>query len=174
MGPRGRPTGTLAPREGAREAGSDTPEARSAVWPPPPPPHPSGLATTTPPTLSSGDSSTAPPPQDPAAASEQPPLRSPIGDRILRCFAHLVKLSPPWVVDRGLGIFLTGLEGHGGREWGRWWSGEEAEEATRWEPADISRRSYDAQERRGWGGLGLNPNAAPLIPRARGRRTRPG
>jgi hypothetical protein len=30
--PRGQPTGTLAPREGAREAGPDSPEAGSAVW----------------------------------------------------------------------------------------------------------------------------------------------
>jgi hypothetical protein len=72
--PRGRPTGTLAPREGAREAGSNSPEVRSVVWPPPPPPPPSGPATTMPPPPSSGDSSTALPPQDPAVASEQPPL----------------------------------------------------------------------------------------------------
>jgi hypothetical protein len=49
-----------------------------------------------------------------------------------------------------------------------------AEEVMRWEPVDISRRSCDAQERRGQGGLGLNPNTMPLIPHARGHRTRPG
>jgi hypothetical protein len=48
IGPCGRPTRTLASREGAREAGSDSPEAGSAVWPPPPPPPPSEPVTTTP------------------------------------------------------------------------------------------------------------------------------
>jgi hypothetical protein len=91
----GQPTGTLAPREGAREAGMDSPEAGSVVWPLPPPPPLSGLVTTTPPPPLSGDSSTAPPPQDPAAAGEQPPLWSPIGGRILCRFTHLVKPSRP-------------------------------------------------------------------------------
>jgi hypothetical protein len=55
IGPRGRPTGTLSPREGAREAGPDSLEAGSTMWPPPLPPPPSGLVTTTPPPPSSGD-----------------------------------------------------------------------------------------------------------------------
>jgi hypothetical protein len=55
INPRGRPTETLAPREGAREAGPDSPEAGSTVWPPLPPLPPSGPATTTPPPSSSGD-----------------------------------------------------------------------------------------------------------------------
>jgi hypothetical protein len=58
IGPRGRPTGTLAPKERAREAGPDSPEAGSVVWPPLPPPPLSGPVTTT------------PPPQDPTAVSE--------------------------------------------------------------------------------------------------------
>jgi hypothetical protein len=61
IGPQGRPTGTLAPREGAREANPNSPEVGSAVWPPPPPLPSSGPITTTPPPPSSGDSSTAPP-----------------------------------------------------------------------------------------------------------------
>jgi hypothetical protein len=68
--PRGQPTGTLAPREGAREAGLDSLETGSALWPPPPPLPPSGLVTTTPPPPSRGASSTALPPQHPTAASE--------------------------------------------------------------------------------------------------------
>jgi hypothetical protein len=76
--PRGRPTRTLASREGAREAGPDSLEVGSVVWPLPPPPPLRGLATTMPPPPSSGNSSIAPPPQDLAAASEQPPLQSPI------------------------------------------------------------------------------------------------
>jgi hypothetical protein len=55
IGPWGQPTGTLSPREGAREAGPDSLEAGSTMWPPPPPPPPSGPVTTTPPPLSSDD-----------------------------------------------------------------------------------------------------------------------
>jgi hypothetical protein len=46
IGPRGRPTGTLAPWTGAREASRISPEVRSEVWPLPPPPPPSGPITT--------------------------------------------------------------------------------------------------------------------------------
>jgi hypothetical protein len=95
IGPRGRPTETLAPREGAREASPDSLEAGSAAWPLSPPSHLSGPATTTPPPPSSGNSSITPPPQDPTAASEQPPLQSPNRDRILRRFTHLMKPSCP-------------------------------------------------------------------------------
>jgi hypothetical protein len=55
IGPRGQPTRTLSPREGAREAGPDSLEAGSTMWPPPPPPPPSGPVTTTPPPPSSDD-----------------------------------------------------------------------------------------------------------------------
>jgi hypothetical protein len=34
------------------------------------------------------------------------------------------------------------------------------------EPTDVFRRNCDTQERRGEGRLGLNSNAAPLIPHA--------
>jgi hypothetical protein len=47
--PRGLPTGTLAPRTGAREAGRISPQTRSEVWPPPLPPPPLIVAMTPPP-----------------------------------------------------------------------------------------------------------------------------
>jgi hypothetical protein len=95
IGPRGRPTGPLAPRTGAREAGWDSPETGSVVWLPPPPPPTSGAVTIAPPPPLSGASTTAPPPQDTATANESPSLWSPIGGRILRCFTQLVKPSRP-------------------------------------------------------------------------------
>jgi hypothetical protein len=49
IGPRGLPTGTLAPRTGAREAGRISPQTRSEVWPPPLPPPPLIVAMTPPP-----------------------------------------------------------------------------------------------------------------------------
>jgi hypothetical protein len=91
IGPRGLPIKTLAPRVGAREAGP----TGSTVWPLPPPPPPSEPFTTTPPPPSISDSSIAPPSQDPTVGGKQPPLWSPIRGRILRLFAHLMKLSRP-------------------------------------------------------------------------------
>jgi hypothetical protein len=87
ISPRGRPTGTLAPWTGAREADRVSSETRSVVWPPPPPSPPRGTDSTV--TLP------PPPPQDPTIAIESPPLQSPIGGRILRWFAHLANPSSP-------------------------------------------------------------------------------
>jgi hypothetical protein len=46
-GPWGRPTETLAPRDGARKASPISYQTGPDVWPPPPPPLPSGPVTTT-------------------------------------------------------------------------------------------------------------------------------
>jgi hypothetical protein len=83
ISPQGRPIETLAPREGAKEGGLESLEARFVVWPPPPPPP------------SSGDSNNAAPAQDPTTVDEKPPLRSHIGGQILHRFTHLVKSSRP-------------------------------------------------------------------------------
>jgi hypothetical protein len=48
IGPRGRPTGTLALQISARVAGWDSTETKSAVWPPPPPPSPGDAVRTKP------------------------------------------------------------------------------------------------------------------------------
>jgi hypothetical protein len=176
IGPRGRPTKTLAPRTGAREVDRDSPKTGSAVWPPPPPPPPtSRVVTTAPPLLSSGALSTAPPPQDLAATNESPPLRSPIGGRILHRFAHLAK--PSCLGHQpGLGIFLTSLECHGSRGWSQWWSGVEWRGAAparcagevdrgggsgeRWRSQAELRHTQD----KGRSELGLNPRHTHLIP----------
>jgi hypothetical protein len=54
IGPRGQPTGTLAPWTGAREAGQISPMTGFEVWPPPPPPPPCRPVTTMSPAPSSG------------------------------------------------------------------------------------------------------------------------
>jgi hypothetical protein len=176
IGPRGRPTKTLALRMSAREASLNSPETISVVWPPPPPPPPSRPVTTAPPPPSSGTSSTALPPQDPATVSEEPPLQSPIGGRILHRFAHLMKPSRPGHRPV-LGTFSTGLEGHGGRggigggvEWrgvtpvrhaGEVDRGRGDDDGNRW----IFPEEVAAHKREGQGRLGLNPNTAtPLYP----------
>jgi hypothetical protein len=95
IGPRGRPTGTIAQRMEAREASPVSSEIGSGMWPLPPPPTPSGPVTTAPPPPLSSAPSTALPLPDLTATSGPPPLRSSIGGQILRRFSHLAKPSRP-------------------------------------------------------------------------------
>jgi hypothetical protein len=81
IGPRGRPTGTLASRTGAREVGRISPKIGSEVWPLPPPPPPNVAMTPSPPPPQQQDNTTP------------PPLLSPVGGHILRRFAHLANPS---------------------------------------------------------------------------------
>jgi hypothetical protein len=147
--PRGRPTRTLAPRTSAMEAGPDSPKTGSAVWPPPP--SPSGPVTTAPPQPSSDAPSTTPPPQVNNHHYGAPSR------------AESSAASPTswnWVtrvVDRGLGIFLTGLEGHGGR--GEAGSGVERRGGerrrcvtpTRWIEAELSKMGTGGDSKESWG-----------------------
>jgi hypothetical protein len=109
----GRPTGTLAPRFGARGPEGGSPVTGSAVWPPPPPPP------------SSAPSSLVQPPSWPQADDTStavlPSLRSPVGGRILRLFDHLTTLAAS-VATGGLGspeplLSVVGGAGGGGEEW---------------------------------------------------------
>jgi hypothetical protein len=82
IGPRGRPTRTLALRTDAREVDQISSETRSEVWLPPPPSPPGRAVCNEPPPPPLTVSMTPPPLQQEHITP--PPLLSPIGGHILR------------------------------------------------------------------------------------------